>query len=864
MNLNDEDINFKLSKSEEVLKKANDELKNLQDLKRKRENPNILKEENIDLEITHQLCNEDIKIYNENILRLKEEVKINEEIILKIKKENEKLKKEKKLTNINKKDSKAYKNLILNLKDLCKNLGFKLKKKDTNEPKENMNNMNNVKDNKEEKKMENLDKIKKKKEEFSNNLKELNNKCNQCKNFIGEQNDKINEYRNYLNEVYLYMNNFREKINISVINSVMNNDDNNRKIDELNEQFEISSIILFDLDDIIFKTKNIFGQNIENLLTDIKINIDNLDKKENQTENNFKEICNIINQKNDEIKKIFSEFEKNKDNFKNVNRNVEKEIKKLKNLHEKLLNKHRHPNELNNNSNNNNNINANQNINNNQDINNSRRKRIIEQSFLFNVKNLDSKLDIYKTANLFKPKEEDSLDRFIEDSNLLRKNYHEICYIYDDYDICDIYYDLKAVGLSGGAFFSKGYHSFYSDQKIEIQSFLIDNVPSQYKLTSHWIEFNINLSNMESKKIHIKYKATKDLSRLNQGKIEERKIYRYEYYGSDGNLAGQMAKYSLILKGSFDIVNFDNYCLIRNINNKNDIEYMWGGCVPNGGKRILIMFSKKEATWSFKNSTKFTSYNFIKDTKFYIPIELIGGNNEIMNINPHSPQSTNITIDEENRQYIAEYFNTRYKEAEFIIEGEFKNKCKGEWEVDLTNEEVEKRMPREDVLCKEQLKTIAKRIIDEFDNNHRNDDFEYLDYMKIGLWVYKNIKYDYNYSGRTEYTAIDIYNMRRGVCHHFTRLSNALLYSLGYKVIYISGYCSKDNKEFDNNSRHAWSIIKLENNKWYPFDSTWGIVTGKLPVGHVFGTFTSSNSRAIGTDNLTFQNSDDLKGTFIK
>ena len=90
------------------------------------------------------------------------------------------------------------------------------------------------------------------------------------------------------------MNNFREKINISVINSVMNNDDNNRKIDELNEQFEISSIILFDLDDIIFKTKNTFGQNIENLLTDIKINIDNLDKKENQTEKILKLILKKI------------------------------------------------------------------------------------------------------------------------------------------------------------------------------------------------------------------------------------------------------------------------------------------------------------------------------------------------------------------------------------------------------------------------------------------------------------------------------------------------------------------------------------------------------------------------------------------
>ena len=57
------------------------------------------------------------------------------------------------------------------------------------------------------------------------------------------------------------------------------------------------------------------------------------------------------------------------------------------------------------------------------------------------------------------------------------------------------------------------------------------------------------------------------------------------------------------------------------------------------------------------------------------------------------------------------------------------------------------------------------------------------DFQKIGFWVKKNIKYDLNLSGHYQYFALDIYKMRRGVCHHFTVLSNALLYSLGYKVL---------------------------------------------------------------------------------
>ena len=80
--------------------------------------------------------------------------------------------------------------------------------------------------------------------------------------------------------------------------------------------------------------------------------------------------------------------------------------------------------------------------------------------------------------------------------------------------------------------------------------------------------------------------------------------------------------------------------------------------------------------------------------------------------------------------------------------------------------------------------------------------------------------------------------MRVGVCHHYTILCNALLYSLGYKVIYIYGYCCRKISDgyTDAGGGHAWSLIKI-NNKWYPFDSTWGIISGKLPATHIFGRF---------------------------
>ena len=493
---------------------------------------------------------------------------------------------------------------------------------------------------------------------------------------------------------------------------------------------------------------------------------------------------------------------------------------------------------------------------NNQILNNNKNNQIINKNskdlFEFGIKNQNNnKAEFYKTSLLFKNnREDDYLEYNIEESQILRKNWHEICYVYDEYDI---YYDIKAVGLRNNHFFTSTSHGFYYNTIVEVKLLLVNNIPIKYIQRNHSVEFKIQLYNLQTAKIHIIYKEFKDLRKYSKGEIEQRKIYRNEYYGLDKSLAGQMAKFCLILKGSFDIVNFKDYFLIRNEKNKNEIEYVWGGRVPYEGKRTLIMFSKSEALWSFKFTSKFHSNQNIKNSIFKIPIEFIGGNNEILNIKTSSPQTSNIILDEENREYIIKYKNTNYNKGEFIIQGELQNKCSGEWFVDLSDDIIEKKMPKDDIICKPQLYKIATEIIKDFDKTNKNNDFKFLDYMKIGMWVHKNIKYDYNYTGRTEFSAVDIYKMKVGVCHHFTKLSNALLYSLGYKVLYVSGYTCKNNKEFNTDSGHAWSLIKL-GNKWYPFDSTWGLFSGKLPISHIFGTFFNKSRRTHGSDIIRFDN----------
>ena len=313
-----------------------------------------------------------------------------------------------------------------------------------------------------------------------------------------------------------------------------------------------------------------------------------------------------------------------------------------------------------------------------------------------------------------------------------------------------------------------------------------------------------------------------------------------------------MAKYILIIKGSYEIVNFDNYFLVKNKNNKNENEYIWGGIVPEGGLYTNITFSKKESIWSFNISAKIRSEHNIKDTIVTIPVEFVGGNNEIKDIVISSPQTKKIIVDDVKKEYVIKYKNTKYKEVNINIKGELINKCKGDWVVDLNSRYIDKNIPKDVKLSKNQLYNIAKQIIEEFDKKNKNNDFQFLDYMKIGMWVNKNIKYDLTYLEKTDLTAMDIYNKRKGVCHHFTKLSNALLYSLGYQVIYVYGYICENNKEFNENSAHAWSLIKIDN-KWYPFDSTWNIFSGKLPVSHIFGVFYDKVTEADGTDDVIIE-----------
>ena len=509
---------------------------------------------------------------------------------------------------------------------------------------------------------------------------------------------------------------------------------------------------------------------------------------------------------------------------------IKKQIKELKDIQKKYKNENIKRNEsirqsLMQNINNNNNDNNNNIANNNNEQNFDFDNIPISESLL--IKPKGSKEDLYKTINIFS-KEKDVNKSTVP--QLLEKNWHEICYIYDDYDIYDVNFILKAVGLSDkNSSFQE--FSFYAKRNCEVELLTVNGKKINYEKKSYIFNFKISLKNLETAKIHIKYKHLKN----KDSSSNETELRYEECYGITKKVNKNcVGKYILILKGNFDILNFeDDNFLIKNEKNKNESEYFWGGKIPSEGKKFWIKFTRKKAKWNATIHFKATEDNglIINGFKFYLKSLFFGANINIIDLKFSSPQKMKVYLDEGSKKYIVEYENN-YSECEISENLIFENKSKPGWNIDLSDEEVERKMPKEDVRDKAKLKVIAQKIIKEFDEKHKNSKFEYYDFMKIAEWVHKNIKYNYSYSGKHKYTALDIYKNKAGVCHHFTRLSNALLFSLGYKVAYIYGLVSK-LKKFGFENCHAWSVIKI-GNTWYPFDSTWGIYRGKVPITHIF------------------------------
>ena len=809
----------------------------------------------------------------------------------------------------NQKEKKSYmENSIRNINDLYKNTFMAQankaieekvkqslinKQKEEEEKKKKEEEEKKKKEEEEKKRLKELEELEKKKkleeqlhqkqiqEKINNFLNTIKDQENQLKQITEKSNEFYQEtekqfvfvknYDTFINELNEEINSLKAQINISICGTEMlkKQQAKNNKIIEFTNSLETISLKIKQFSEILDDSKNKKLKTAENIQTEIqeKLNLINNQKIDLNSNNSvlisFKDDLelntNFITMKLKELEQIIEILKSNKTTYENSKKSIEQDINKLKTEISEYIEKIKKAQSIilkestnifglnkNNYNNNNNNNNNSPNID----------SIFLKGSMLLGIKDFGNK-DIFSSSVVFS--EEDFVKKGVQD--LIRKNWNEVCYVYDEYDIHDVHYELKAVGLPSNSFFSSCSIGFVIGSDIEILEFEKDGKKEDYDYSDYSLEFKIYLKNNESNQIHVKYKESPSKRKMTEGEKKERKFVKNEYYGLSKNLAGQRAKFVLCIKCGFEIISFEDEFLVK-VKGK-EKEYCWGGTVPPEGKRTLIKMSKSKAKFNFSLSHIIRSLTTqpIKNTRMTVPISFVGGNNEVIKIDNSSEQTNKINLNKEKRVYEIEFKDTNWLGCEFKITGQLKNRCRGEWICELTDQQIDENLPKDYKTNKKLFNDTAKKIIEEYDKNHKNNMIQVPDVIKIGKWIKKNLTYDLRYTGRNNIEATEILKNKIGVCHHFTKLFNALMYSLGYQVIYISGYALDKKDYYDSSDSHAWSLIKIQG-KWLPFDATWGIFSGKLPVCHVFRQYFPSTVSVIGSDSIEFGKGKD-EGQFI-
>ena len=677
------------------------------------------------------------------------------------------------------------------------------------------------------------------KNKIINDLHTLDKKYNDIKlknsifyDDIEEKEEYISNYRAFLTELNNQINNLKDYLNIRLINQ--NNNDNYFNKDENNELINDIENISNKINEmeLLLENQKIELKNLEGNFKIIQEQFNMIRKNEQDDLNNQQfrysiDIESIKDQMN-QIENIITKLHENKMLYNQKKIEIESDINILQNKTEKKIEtiKTKRKKNLSNHYLNEYYIDSF------SEINNS---LFSKGSMLLRIKDFSKAKKILNSIHLSNNNE--PTNSLNEKPNLIIKNWHETCYINDEYDIHDIYYDLKAVGLPSDMVFSSTSFCFvYQNQMeiIEIILFEIDERTVDYDFQKYSLRFNILLKNLESKKIHIIYKELPLYNQKNVNQKELRNIFRKKFYGLSHTLVGLNAKYILINSSSFEIINFGDEFFIKNEMSEN-IEYQWQGKIPENGKKTLVRLSLKEGHFSFheKYTLKSINNSFINNSSIKITKGYKSGNNKIIKYGYKSKPNVEIKVDEIKNFFEVQYINTNSPKGEFIYKGKLINRCKGEWTINLTDEEIDNLIPNDYKTNKEKFKTTALDIINKYDEEHRDGMLNVSDAAKIGKWVKKNIKYDITYTSLNYITATETLNLRKGVCHHITNLFNALMYSLNYQVIYILGFIIDPNLSFSRKDTHAWSLIKIDG-KWLPFDITNGILSSKLPIIHIF------------------------------
>ena len=245
---------------------------------------------------------------------------------------------------------------------------------------------------------------------------------------------------------------------------------------------------------------------------------------------------------------------------------------------------------------------------------------------------------------------------------------------------------------------------------------------------------------------------------------------------------------------------------------------------PEGEFIDYVVLTRYAAQWSTNYIFKEINKNI--NNEILIPKVGYGGNNYIL-----ETKISSLNID-----YI-NYKNVKQNESHYIIKNDKnkKDKLNLNLNVNFINSiDNEFIYPFNESLIidtsTEKTKRKAKEILEK---NHSKDP----DYIKLGKWVKNNMKYDSDLNLKKENINIDdiLLNLS-GDYSNYTRLYNALLFSIGIKAVYVNGYTIQGDtrtSEKINFVNHAWTMAKIDG-KWKALDATWGLFFDKFPISHVF------------------------------
>ena len=325
--------------------------------------------------------------------------------------------------------------------------------------------------------------------------------------------------------------------------------------------------------------------------------------------------------------------------------------------------------------------------------------------------------------------------------------------------------------------------------------------------------YNANITNKD--RLIVNYKYTKTTEEI---------LYKMETILIPLVKGSSFCNYKYIIPDGFINLGLLNNLLTKESNTL----YSYLGQCPTETLIDIIRYSPETVLWeadmklNLKYSPKFTN-----NVNFIFPRYYTGGKliKKYFIIN-------SIENEEYNEDDII-YENTKYK---ITIHAANKNKIVVELNTNFTN-----NLTREfNVYLPEKYYSIDLSNIDQEIQDKANEiiseSSEFPDYYKLGKYIYSNMTYDINYTGKN-LTLKEIYQGKTGVCEHYTLLYNAMLNSIGIKTLYITGWAFNGNQTSgdDNTIGHAWTAALIDG-KWKELDATWGLFEG-ISSGHIFKNF---------------------------